>query len=101
VDHSEVLLQGLQQKLSTHLGSIKRATGAITSLIEPAANGEFVVRVAWLVDGAVEIYEKAFAKSFVFRNCMSKPQLEWHIEKRACDYARDIMREVLAQRGIV
>ena len=44
---------------------------------------------------------KEFTKAAVLGSSLRRPMAEWHVEKRACDYAKDIMREVLAQRGVL
>ena len=98
MDRGELLLQQLREKLNTWVGSIQRATGS-TVTVKPEPGGEFIFSVSWNKNGVESRYEKAFTRAFVFRASMHRPQLEWHVEKRACDYARDIMREVLAQRG--
>jgi hypothetical protein len=98
LDRAAILLNQLREKLNTWIPSIQRATGS-TVVQSEQPGGEFILAVLWNKNGVESRYEKAFTKAFVFRASMHRPQLEWHVEKRACDYARDIMREVLAQRG--
>jgi hypothetical protein len=101
LNRAEVLLQQLYGKLGTWLPAIRRATGAADACFVPRPGGEFNIRVEWKLRDGVGVYEKEFTKAYVFGGTFHRPQAEWHIEKRACDHARDIMREVLALRGVL
>ena len=81
------------------MGGIRRATGAHQATFVANEGGEFTVRVVWKVGDEERVYEKKFTKAFVLGASFHRPMPEWHLQKRACDYARDIMREVLALRG--
>jgi hypothetical protein len=100
MDRGAVLLQGLRERLNGGwMEAIRRSTGAHQVTFVMDTTGEFAVRVVWMVAGKEHVFEKKFTKSYVLGASFHRPMAEWHVEKRACDYARDIMREVLAQRG--
>lgn len=100
MDRGAVLLQGLRERLNDGwMGSIRRATGAHQATFAMDGAGEFTVRVVWKHGEEEKVYEKKFTKAYVLGPSIHRPMAEWRLEKRACDYARDIMREVLAQRG--
>jgi hypothetical protein len=100
-DRGQVLLQALREKLSNGWAhSIQRATGATSVRFRVVDPDEFVAIVIWrTLGGPDRVYEKRFTKPYILGASFHRPMLEWGMEKRACDHARDIMREVLAQRG--
>ncbi len=97
LNHSGALLQGLRKKLDTWLASIERATGATSVAYVQLEGDEFALRVEW----AEHSYQREFTRASVFKGTFHRPQVEWRVEKRACDYAREIIREVLSQRGVL
>jgi hypothetical protein len=100
MDRGVVILQALRDKLDAGwLRPIQRTTGAHSISFVPHGDGEFSIRVAWKVGDKEQAYEKKFTKAYVLGSSFHRPMLEWRLEKRACDHARDIMRDVLAQRG--
>lgn len=102
MDRGIVLLQGLRAKLEgSWLDSIRRATGATSITFEPLSTGEFVLVVSWKNGEQEHSFKKEFTKALVLGSSLRRPMAEWHVEKRACDHAKDIMREVLAQRGVL
>jgi hypothetical protein len=103
MDRGGVLLQQLREKLGAGwMGSICRSTGAQTAKFVGRENGEFAVTVIWhLKDGTEKVFTKEFTRTYVLGSSFKRPMLEWRIEKRACDYARAIIQDVLSQRGVL
>jgi hypothetical protein len=99
MDRAGVLLQQLRTKLGTWMDSIRRATGATSVTFVTRDGGEFSIRVIWKQSDGERAFEKEFTKTRCLGASLQRPQTEWRVEKRACDYAREIMSEVLAQRG--
>jgi hypothetical protein len=100
MDRGALILQELRKKL--HEGwsaSIRRATGAHRVLFTMNEGHEFTVRVLWMVGEKEHAFEKKFTKAYVLGPSIHRPMAEWGLQKRACDHARDVMREVLALRG--
>lgn len=102
MDRGAVLLQGLRDKLfSGWARSIQRSTGAHNVEFVTRENGEFAVRVSWKKGEVDKVFEKEFTRAHVLGPSLHRPMMEWHMQKRTCDYAREIMCEVLAQRGVL
>ncbi len=81
---------------------MKRSTHATEVVFEPKAHGEFTVVIRWVnKDQTTGEYKKDFTKEFVFGSTFRLSPQAWVVEKRACDYARDIVRGVLQQRGVL
>lgn len=100
MDRPRALLQDLRNKLSRqHLVRIQRALGGGEARIVLGNEGEFVIEFHPL-KGA-EVYRKEFTRALVFASTMHLSPHAWAIEKRACDYAQDFVREVLQKRGIL
>jgi hypothetical protein len=100
MDRGVVILQELRKRLNDGwMGGIRRATGAHQATFVMNDDGAFTVRVVWKVGEEERSYEKKFTKAYVLGASIHKPMAEWSLQKRACDHARDIMREVLALRG--
>lgn len=98
MDHGAVLLQGLRNQLQGWMQTIKRATCATDVLFVPLADGEFVLRVEWQYKGGEK---KTFDRTFSKSEILGTNPAQWRVQRRACDYARDIMRDVLAARGAI
>ena len=98
MDRGETLLRGLQDKLKAWADYIQRCTHATVSFV-PMAHGEFEVVVNWPAQGGpAGEYKKAFTRSFVFGGTFQLSPNAWTIERKACDHARDIVRDVLNKR---
>lgn len=95
MDRAALLLQGLRAQLVGWTATIQRGVGATHLELADAPDGEFVLRVTWRT-GA---HEQLFSRAFVFGPTLTGSPLAYRVQKRACDYARDFMREILAQRG--
>lgn len=96
-----VLLKRLRAQLGVWTATIQRSVGAqrveIVSAQEP---GEFTLRAEW-ADGDVHVsHSRTFSRQYVFGHTCGGNPLALAIQKRACDYARDFMREVLNMRGL-
>lgn len=102
MDRGDALLQGLLVKLKAWGDYIRRATHATEVLFQPRELGEFTVVVRWKDRKNTEgEYQKDFTRPLVFGGTYTLTPLAWSIEKRACDYARDIVQEILRQRGVL
>lgn len=100
MDRGQLLLNGLRTKLlQEHLDRLRRCLSANVT-IEPGEGGEFTVVVTpKKVD--MPPFKKLFSRRLVFAGTFHLSPYAWAVEKRACDYTNDIIREVLQQRGIV
>lgn len=99
MDRGAALLRGLQDKLKAWADYIRRCTNGEVVFTQQSG-GEFDITVRWPNKGsAAGEYTKSFTKPFVFGGTYTLSQNAWAIEKKACDHARDIVREVLARRG--
>lgn len=78
------------------VGPIQRGVGALEVTLDDAPNGEFFLRAKWKGDRQ---HEQLFSKEFVFGSTAQGSPFAFRVQKRACDYAKDFMREILAQRG--
>jgi hypothetical protein len=102
MDRGVVLLQGLRDKLNTGWArTIQRSTGASSVSFVERTNGEFALRVVWKNGDIEKVFEKEFTRASVLGASVHRSTLEWHVQKRTCDYARDTIREVLAVRGVL
>jgi hypothetical protein len=102
MDRGAVILQALREKLERGwTESIRRSTGAHSVSFKPLTGGEFALVVAWKNGDKDHVFEKEFTRAYVLGASLHRPMPEWHLQKRACDHARDVMREVLAQRGVL
>jgi hypothetical protein len=107
MDRAATLLQGLRRQLEKWLDTIKRTTGATAVVLLPAPPGafihpgEFVLRVEWKTkSGETKSFEHYYTRGEVFGSSYGGNPLTWRVEKRACDHAREFMRQVLAFRGV-
>lgn len=97
MDRGAALLQGLLSNLRQWAPHIRRATCAREVEVEYGERGAFSLVVSW--DGG--LYRKDYTPEFVFGASYTLPPDAWAIQRRACDYARELMREVLRRRGVL
>lgn len=96
-----ILMRMLQNQMSGWLDVIRRGVGAEKVEFSPREGGrEFTVVVTCKMKEGEKVYESHFSQQRVFGASMRGPVLGWHIQKKACDFARDVMREVAEQRGV-
>jgi 3-phenylpropionate/cinnamic acid dioxygenase small subunit len=100
MDRGEALLQGLRRQLEHRLDSIRRSVGATTVSIVPQPDGEFSIRVEWVMKDGTKTFDHSFTQRSVFGASYMGSPMAWRVEKKACDYARDCIRQVLAARGV-
>ena len=102
-DRATVLLTSLQNNLHGWLNTIKRGTGAtsVELIPVPDGSGEFSIEVIWDKAGERKSVTKVFTRAYVFGDSMRLSPLAWTVQRRACDHARDVMREVLTQLGVL
>jgi hypothetical protein len=96
MDRATSLLQGLRVQLGCWVSPIQRGVGALEVVFVDAPAGEFILRAKWKGDRQ---HERLFSREFVFGSTALGSPLAFRVQKRACDYAKDFMREILAQRG--
>lgn len=99
MDRPEALLQGLKHKLQSWLAFITKTSFATSVVILPGSSGEFSVVVTWDKPTKGE-YTKVFDRATVFGRSMQLSPAAWTVQKCVGDFARDVVREVLAQRGV-
>jgi len=97
-------MQQLRAQLEPWHRAIKRGVGAteIEVIPMPQDRGEFILKVTWRTPNGERVqrtYERLFSQEFVFGRTYGGDPLALAVQKRACDYARDFMREVLNMRG--
>jgi hypothetical protein len=98
MDRGEALLSDLRNKLEAGWAdTIRRATGARLTFTG-LPGGEFVVKCLW---GETKTYEKTFTRERVFASSYMQGMHGWRVERRACDHARDLIRELLVERGVL
>jgi len=98
MDHGAVLLQGLRNQLQGWMQTIQRATCATAVSFVALPEGEFTLRVEWQHKGGEKkVFDRVFSKSEI----LGTNPAQWRVQRRACDYARDIMRDVLSARGAI
>lgn len=101
VDRGTVLLQGLRQQLQGWADPIRRATCATSVTFIPHELGEFTLRVEWMSkEGTTKTFDRKFTRQEVFGSSYGHSPAGWRVERRACDHARDTMRQVLEARGV-
>lgn len=99
MDRATALLQGLRTQLGCWVATIQRGVGATELEFVDAPQGEFLLRVRWKTAAGEKVHERLFSREYVFGSTAAGNPLAFRVQKRACDYAKDFMREVLAQRG--
>jgi hypothetical protein len=100
MDRGDALLQGLRQQLERWFDPIRRSTGATGVEFVAHPNGEFALRVKWW-DGGDRHHDRVFTRQEVFGASYGNTPLSWRVQRRACDYARDCIRQVLTVRGVM
>lgn len=95
MDRGAALLQGLLTNLRQWAPHIRRVTCASEVEVEYGDRGAFSLVVSW-PGGS---HRRDYTREFVFGASYSLSPDAWAVQRRACDYARDLMREVLQQRG--
>lgn len=102
MDRGEVLLQQFRSRLNTWLDVIRRGTGAYEVRVIPRVQGEFDVLVRWKnKDGTDGLYLKEFTRGFVFSHTHQLHEHAWYPDKMPCEYAKDIIRDILNLRGVL
>lgn len=98
-DRGTLLLKDLKLKLQrAHVERLRRSLHSAVAF-EEGQGGEFTVVVTPLRSTTAS-FRKLFSRQLVFAGTFHLSPHAWAVEKRACDYAADIIREVLEQRGI-
>jgi hypothetical protein len=101
-DRGTILLNGLLSQLRGWFDTIRRATYAKELTVLPLPDGEFTIRVTWQPkDGAEKHFDKTFTRKDMFGASYGHSPMAWRVERRACDHARDLMRAVLAEQGVL
>lgn len=100
MDRGGALMQGLQGKLKAWADYIKRCTYGEVTFVQKTG-GEFDVVVRWpsTRGGPAGEYTKSFTRRYAFGGTFSLSPNAWSVERRACEHARDIVREILEKRG--
>jgi hypothetical protein len=80
---------------------VQRATRANDVRVEPGEHGEFSILVSWDHKGQAGSYLKAYTRQAVFGPSYSLAPEAWSVQRKACEYARELMRDVLQRRGIL
>ena len=100
MDRGTLLLQDLKIKLQrSHIDRLRRSLSADIT-IELGEGGEFTLVIKPLRPAGAACFKKLFSRQLVFAGTYHLSPQAWALEKRACDYASDIIKEVLEQRGI-
>lgn len=99
MDRATILLNDLRARFQrTHVERLRRALYANVT-VEVGTGGEFTIVVQPL-KASLSSFKKSFTREFVFAGTYHLSPEAWAVQKRACDYTQDIVREVLEQRGI-
>jgi hypothetical protein len=102
LDRGHALLQGLRHQLERWFDTIRKATGATRVFFVAHPDGEFALRVEWETKaGEKMFYDRMFTREEVFGASYRNSVASWQVQRRACDYARDCMRQVLSARGVM
>lgn len=93
------LMQGLRARLSKLVSWMQKSTYASEVRFEETANGEFRIVVSWVnKDGSGGSYAHPFTRDYVFGPTFKLSVQAWSVHKCATEFARDVIREVLARR---
>ena len=76
-------------------GHVKNKTGSTTYRFKNSANGEFTLEVG----GEWGSYSKIFTRQMVWGTSAQKLPSGRRMVKRTCDFVRDIVKEVNAEKG--
>lgn len=99
-DRGTILLKDLKFKLQRlHVGRLRRSLQFPDIEFEEGQGGEFTVIVTPKHLRHDRLSE-AVQLTTLFAGTFHLSPHAWAVEKRACDYTADIIREVLEQRGI-
>lgn len=98
-----LLMRMLQSQMAGWISVIQRGVGADLVEFSPREGGkEFTIVVTYRSKaGEMVKYESHFSQDRVFGASMRGALVTWRIQKKACDFARDVMREVLEKRGVL
>lgn len=101
--HVALQMKTLMGQMQGWLDVIRRGTAAHKVEIVPKDGGQwFTVLVHYkLKDGSEKIFESNFTAQRVFGASMQGNANAWRIQRRGCDYAREVLREVLQHRGVI
>jgi hypothetical protein len=100
MDRGTVLLHSLRDNLRPWADRIRRATYASSVTFIPHKDGEFAVRIEWKVGDETRHFERAFRRLEVFGKSFNDGPAGWRIQLKTCDYAKLLMREAMAARGL-
>lgn len=94
-------MQRLRAQLDTWMQTIHRGVGATDLKMHPTGErGEFILKVTWKGPDGERSHEQLFSQQYVFGRTYGGEPLALSAQKRACEYARAFMREVLTKRGL-
>ncbi len=93
----QALMQGLRSRMVRQVAWIKRATCAKDVSIQ--GDVEFRAVVTWVEkNGTEKVYVHQFTKPYVFGPSFKLSPQAWEVHMCAVEFARDIVRGVLAIR---
>lgn len=100
MDRGALLLQGLRTQLGCWFTTIQRGAGLTSLEVVDGPDGAFTLLAEWKTkEGKPEFFSCDFTRELVFGRTAGGSPLAYRVQKRACDYAKDFMREILARRG--
>ena len=94
----DTLLQRLVHQLGPWLVTIQRATHASAVSCTRGPEG-VTIRAIWTKP--FRTYEKVFSPERLFGRTFPLATEAHEVEKRPCDYAKEALREILEQRGVL
>lgn len=94
----DTLLQRLVYQLGPWMVTIQRATHASAVSCTRGPEG-VTIRAIW--EKPTRTYEKVFPLERLFGRTFHLSVEAHEVEKRPCDYAREALREILEQRGVL
>ena len=101
MDRGLALMQRFRGQFSTWMQTIQRGIGATDlQMIPTQEREEFILRATWKGPDGERTHEKLFSQELVFGRTYGGNPLALAVQRRACDHARDFMREVLGMRGL-
>jgi hypothetical protein len=102
MDRSVALMRALQRRLAGWFDVIRRATGAQDLRFENHDDGSFSLVAEWAGGSRdASSFAKMFTREKVFGRSHALPSEAQFVERRACDHARDFIREILERRGVI
>jgi len=98
-----LLMKVLIDQMQGWLDVIRRGTAADKVEIVPKEGlREFAVVIHYRTkDGQPKTFESYFSRQRVFGASLQGKAQTWAIQRRACDYAREVLREALENRGVL